>query len=63
MVVAQADGLSGYEVRFLTNLRKNEIAALPQIISHAYLLRKLETMAAVEAGEESLILTEQILPQ
>lgn len=62
LTVAQADGLSGYEVRHLTNIKKNEIAGLPKVISHAYLLRKLETMASVEAGEESLILTEQILP-
>lgn len=62
LTVAQADGLSGYEVRHLTNIKKNEIAELPKLISHAYLLRKLETMASVETGEESLILTEQILP-
>lgn len=62
LTVAQADGLSGYEVRHLTNIKKNEIVELPKAISHAYLLRKLETMASVEAGEESLILTEQILP-
>ncbi len=62
LTVAQADGLSGYEVRHLTNIKKNEIVELPKVISHAYLLRKLETMASVEAGEESLILTEQILP-
>lgn len=62
LTVAQADGLSGYEVRHLTNIKKNEIVELPKLISHAYLLRKLETMASVEAGEESLILTEQILP-
>lgn len=62
LTVTQADGLSGYEVRHLTNIKKNEIVELPKVISHAYLLRKLETMASVEAGEESLILTEQILP-
>lgn len=62
LTVAQADGLSGYEVRHLTNIKKNEIVELPKLISHAYLLRKLETMASVEPGEESLILTEQILP-
>ena len=62
LIVAKADGLSGYEVRYLTNIKKNEIIGLPKLISHAYLLRKLETMASVEAGEESLILTEQILP-
>lgn len=62
MKVAQADGLSGYEVRLLSNIKKNEIPKLPDLINHAYLLRKLETMASVEAGEESLILTEQILP-
>lgn len=62
LTVAQADGLSGYEVRHLTNIKKNEIVELPKVISHTYLLRKLETMASVEAGEESLILTEQILP-
>lgn len=62
LTVAQADGLSGYEVRHLTNIKKNEIVELPKLISHAYLLRKLETMASVESGEESLILTEQILP-
>ena len=62
LIVAKADGLSGYEVRYLTNIKKNEIIGLPKMISHAYLLRKLETMASVEAGEESLILTEQILP-
>lgn len=62
LTVAQADGLSGYEVRHLTNIKKSEIIELPKLISHAYLLRKLETMASVEAGEESLILTEQILP-
>lgn len=60
--VAKADGLSGYEVRHLTNIKKNEIIGLPKLISHAYLLRKRKTMASVEAGEESLILTEQILP-
>ncbi len=62
LTVAQADGLSGYEVRHLTNIKNNEITELPKVISHAYLLRKLETIASVEAGEESLILTEQILP-
>lgn len=62
LTVAQADGLSGYEVRYLTNLKKKDITELPGLISHAYLLRKLETMASVESGEESLILTEQILP-
>lgn len=61
LAVAKADALSGYEISFLSRLRKSEILEVPKVIPHTYLLRKLQTIASVEAGEESLILTEQLL--
>lgn len=60
--VAKADGLSGYEIRYIAKISKQNIHKLPEVISHSYLLRKLEMMDSIEAGEETLILTEQILP-
>lgn len=61
--VVKADGLSGYEIQIISKINKNEIKKLQELIPHSYLLRKLETIASIEAGEETLILTEQILSE
>ena len=61
LAVAKADALSGYEISFLSRLRRSNILEVSKVIPHTYLLRKLQTIASVEAGEESLILTEQLL--
>jgi len=61
LAVAKADALSGYEISFLSRLRRSKILEVSKVIPHTYLLRKLQTIASVEAGEESLILTEQLL--
>jgi hypothetical protein len=55
------DALTGFEIRFINQLKAKDYKTLPNVISHAYIVRQLETEAQIEEGEESLILTEEII--
>ena len=57
----QVDALSGYEVRFINNLKGGNEKSLPKQISPAYLARQLTAQAKVDEGEEQLILSEEFV--
>ena len=59
--VAESDGLSGYELRYINKLLPKEYTQLPDVITSDYLIRVLETSARVMEGEETLILSEEIV--
>ena len=59
--VAESDGLSGYELRYINKLLPKEYTQLPDVITSDYLIRVLETSARVMEGEETLILSEEII--
>lgn len=61
MQVIKADALSGYEIRFINQLALKDVAKLPHKISSEYLTRIINTHNRVNEGEESLILTEELL--
>lgn len=61
MQVIKADALSGYEIRFINQLALKDVAILPHKISSEYLTRIINTHNRVNEGEESLILTEELL--
>jgi superfamily II DNA or RNA helicase len=60
LAAIQKDALSGYEVRYITQLYKKDFAKLPSEITHEYIIRQLDTASKISEGEESLILTEEI---
>lgn len=56
-------GLSSREIVIIKNLSPKEFSKLNQIISPSYLLRILKARDSVEAGEETLILSEQLIQE
>ena len=60
LAVAQNDGLSGYEIRFINQLKSDEYSLLPKEIEQEYLSRIIRISSQVEDGEETLILAEEI---
>ncbi len=60
MKVIQSDGLSGYELRLITQLTPQNYSSLPQNIEHDYLVRQLTTIGKVDDGAETLILSEEL---
>ena len=60
LAVAQNDGLSGYEIRFINQLKPDEYLQLPKEIEQEYLNRIIRISSQVEDGEETLILAEEI---
>ena len=60
LAVAQSDGLSGYEIRFINQLKPDEYSLLPKEIEQEYLSRIIRISSQVEDGEETLILAEEI---
>ena len=57
----ECDALSGFEVRYINQLQKKDYGKLTNLISHEYIIRQLETESKISEGEESLILTEEII--
>lgn len=60
LAVAQSDGLSGYEIRFINQLKPDEYPLLLKEIEQEYLSRIIRISSQVEDGEETLILAEEI---
>ena len=60
MKVIQNDGLSGYELRFINQLKPAYYQKLPDQIDEYYINRIIETCNHVDDGEESIILAEEL---
>ncbi len=60
MNVIKSDGLSGYELRFITQLTPKDYCTLPHNIEHDYLIRQLATIGRIDEGTETLILSEEL---
>ena len=60
MKVIQNDGLSGYELRFINQLKPADYNKLPDQIDEYYINRIIETCNHVDDGEESIILAEEL---
>ena len=60
MKVIQNDGLSGYELRFINQLKPADYLKLPDQIDEYYINRIIETCNHVDDGEESIILAEEL---
>ena len=60
MKVIQNDGLSGYELRFINQLKPADYHKLPDQIDEYYINRIIETCNHVDDGEESIILAEEL---
>ena len=60
MQVIKADGLSGYEIRYINQLAPKDAAKLPLKISAEYLARIINMQNKVDDGEETLILSEEL---
>ena len=60
MKVIQSDGLSGYELRFLGQLKPADYPKLPKQIDEYYINRIIDTCNHVDDGEESIILAEEL---
>lgn len=61
--VAESDGLSGYEIRYINKLMTKDYHKLPEVITPDYLIRILQAGAKVSEGEETLILSEELINQ
>ncbi|MBR8713641.1 helicase-related protein [Porphyromonas levii] len=61
ITVLRKDALSGYEIRLINKLTPKEYTKLPKYISQDYLNRIIATSNAIENGEESLILSQEII--
>lgn len=59
--VAGKDCLSGYELRTINKLKPEEYSSLIEKINPEYIQRIFETRKRIDDGEETLILTEEIL--
>lgn len=55
-----AEALSGYEVRFINQVKPSEIQKLFKEIPADYLMRLLEVQAKVGEGDETLIISEEL---
>jgi ERCC4-related helicase len=60
ITVINSDALSGYENRFINQLKPKDYSKLPEVIAQDYLGRIITTKNKVSEGEESVILTEEI---
>lgn len=60
ITVINSDALSGYENRFINQLKPKDYFKLPERITQDYLNRLIATKNKVSEGEESVILTEEI---
>ena len=60
MKVIQSDGLSGYELRFINQLKPSDYHKLPNQIDEYYINRIIETCNHVDDGEEAIILAEEL---
>ncbi len=60
ITVINSDALSGYENRFINQLKPKDYSKLPEVIAQDYLDRIIATKNKVSEGEESVILTEEI---
>ena len=60
MKVIEIDGLSGYELRFINNLKPSDYPKLLEQIDEYYINRIIETCNHVDEGEESIILAEEL---
>ncbi|HAT62818.1 MAG TPA: helicase [Prevotella sp.] len=58
--VTMKDGLSGYELRFINQLKPKDYVSLPYQIEQDYLDRIVKVCNDVDEGEETLILSEEI---
>ena len=57
--VIESDGLSGFDLRVINKLTKEEVEKLPKAINQNYLNRIINTIHRVDEGEEILILSEE----
>ena len=57
--VIESDGLSGFDLRAINKLTKEEAEKLPKAINQNYLNRIINTIHRVDEGEEILILSEE----
>ena len=60
MKVIQSDGLSGYELRYINQLKPSDYHKLPNQIDEYYINRIIETCNHVDDGEEAIILAEEL---
>ena len=60
MKVIEKDGLSGYELRYINNLKPADYPKLLEQIDEYYVSRIIETCNHVDDGEESIILAEEL---
>ena len=58
--VIKTDALSGYEIRYITQLAPKDAGKLPLKISTEYLARIIATQNKVDNSEETLILSEEL---
>ena len=60
MQVIKADALSGYEIRYISQLAPKDAAKLPLQIPAEYLARIINSQNKVDDSEETLILSEEL---
>jgi ERCC4-related helicase len=60
LVVINSDALSGYETRYINQLKPKDYSKLPATITQDYINRQIATKNKVSEGEETVILTEEI---
>jgi hypothetical protein len=60
LLLMRNDGLTGEEVRFINKLSLKAADTLPKKITPDYIKRCIMKMNAVDEGEETLILAEEI---
>ena len=60
LLLMRNDGLTGEEVRFINKLKLKDADTLPKKITPDYIKRCIMKMNAVDEGEETLILAEEI---
>lgn len=61
MTVIEADGLSGFELRYINQLTLKNYSKLPNEIDQNYLNRVINTTNSIDEGDEILILAEELL--
>ena len=61
MKVVEGDGLSGYEIRYINNLTSSKYNQIPKNIEQDYLNRIISKANNVDEGEETLIISEELL--
>ena len=59
LAALDAEALSGYEVRFINQVKPSEIQKLFKEIPADYLMRLLEVQAKVGEGDETIIISEE----